>query len=107
MRAVENGRRVADKTAQTFERVTAGSKDIVVLIEEISVATNAQSHSMEEVSTGVAQISEVVQVNSATSEESAAASAELSGQSQVLKKLISGFHLEQRYNDDDLTMRSR
>ncbi len=37
------------------------------------------------VSTGIDQISDIVQTNSATAEESAAASEELYGQSQVLK----------------------
>ena len=40
------------------------------------------------------QISSVVQTNSATAEESAAASEELSGQANVLKGLISRFRLD-------------
>ena len=39
------------------------------------------------------QISSVVQMNSATSEESAAASEELSGQASVMKSLIEQFKL--------------
>ncbi|MDO7205043.1 hypothetical protein Q5M85_13765 [Paraclostridium bifermentans] len=39
-------------------------------------------------------MSEVVQTNSATSEESAAASEELSGQAQMLKSLIDKFVLK-------------
>ncbi|MBQ6985599.1 MAG: methyl-accepting chemotaxis protein, partial [Oscillibacter sp.] len=39
------------------------------------------------------QISSVVQTNSATAEQSAAASEELSGQSNMLKKLVSQFTL--------------
>ncbi|MCG4734899.1 methyl-accepting chemotaxis protein, partial [Casaltella massiliensis] len=46
------------------------------------------------VTLGVDQISEVVQTNSATSEESAAASEELSGQAQMLKSLIERFKLK-------------
>ena len=40
---------------------------------------------------GVDQISSVVQNNSATAEESAAASEELSGQAQLLKDLVAKF----------------
>ena len=40
------------------------------------------------------QISSVVQTNSATAEESAAASEELSGQANVLKELVSRFRLD-------------
>ena len=42
---------------------------------------------------GIDQISSVVQTNSATAEESAAASEELSGQAQVLKNLVGQFKL--------------
>ncbi|MBR3560448.1 MAG: methyl-accepting chemotaxis protein, partial [Oscillospiraceae bacterium] len=46
-------------------------------------------------STGIDQISSVVQTNSATAEESAAASEELSGQANLLKELIGRFTLRQ------------
>ena len=46
-----------------------------------------------QVTQGIDQVSSVVQTNSATAEESAAASEELSGQAQLLKKLISQFRL--------------
>jgi methyl-accepting chemotaxis protein len=42
----------------------------------------------------VDQISSVVQTNSATAEESAAASEELSGQAQILKSLVGRFRLK-------------
>ena len=45
--------------------------------------------------TGIDQISAVIQTNSATAEESAATSEELSGQSQVLKELVGKFQLMQ------------
>ena len=43
---------------------------------------------------GVEQISLVVQTNSATAEESAAASEELSSQAHMLKQLIGKFNLK-------------
>ncbi|WP_303868540.1 hypothetical protein [Acetobacterium wieringae] len=43
---------------------------------------------------GVDQVSQVVQGNTATAEQSAAASEELSGQSQLLKEMISRFKLK-------------
>ena len=47
---------------------------------------------------GVEQISNVVQTNSATAEESAAASEEFSGQAQALKSLVSKFKLKSQVN---------
>ncbi|MCI8453108.1 MAG: hypothetical protein HFE84_00615, partial [Lachnospiraceae bacterium] len=43
---------------------------------------------------GIDQISSVVQTNSATAQESAAASEELSSQSQLMKKLVGRFKLK-------------
>ncbi|MEG1103611.1 MAG: methyl-accepting chemotaxis protein, partial [Oscillospiraceae bacterium] len=43
---------------------------------------------------GIDQISAVVQTNSATAEESAAASEELSGQAVMLKQLVGKFKLK-------------
>ncbi|HBC98325.1 MAG TPA: hypothetical protein DC053_01400 [Lachnoclostridium sp.] len=42
---------------------------------------------------GINQISKVVQANSVTAEESAAASEKLSGEAQLLKKLVRQFKL--------------
>ncbi|MFQ9703426.1 MAG: hypothetical protein ACLR0U_17035 [Enterocloster clostridioformis] len=48
---------------------------------------------LRQVTLGIDQISSVVQTNSATAEESAAASEELSGQAQILKNLVGQFRL--------------
>ena len=49
---------------------------------------------MKQLTVGMNQISAVVQTNSATAEESAAASEELSGQAGVLDDLVSKFRLQ-------------
>ena len=64
------------------------------VVEKISVAAEQQAESISEVTQGVDQISSVVQTNSATAEESAAASEELSGQAQILKRLVGRFTLQ-------------
>ena len=46
---------------------------------------------VKQVNIGVEQISNVVQTNSATAQQSAAASEELSAQSQTLQKLVNNF----------------
>ena len=43
---------------------------------------------------GLDQVSQVVQSNSATAEESAAASQELSGQAEILKEMVGAFKLK-------------
>ena len=55
-------------------------------------------------SQGIDQISSVVQTNSATAEESAAASEELSGQASMLKNLVSKFELQNGGEGDMMNM---
>ena len=72
--AVQNGMKIADATAQTLVEAVNGSKEVMGLIEQISAASKEQALSIEQITQGVEQISGVVQTNSATAEESAAAS---------------------------------
>ena len=64
-----------------------------MIIEKISSASDDQARSVEQVHQSITQISDVVQLNSATAEESAAASEELSAQALLLKELIGSFRL--------------
>ncbi|WP_313527492.1 methyl-accepting chemotaxis protein [Anaerotignum sp.] len=91
--AVEKGATLADETAEKLKSVVTNTEEIVNTIKEIEVASEYQSTNLGQIAAGVDQISAVVQINSATAEESAAASQELSGQANLLKELISQFHL--------------
>ena len=93
LRAVLNGTRIADDTAKNLSDVVSGVKDVVATIGQISNDSTEQADAIGQVTQGIDQVSSVVQTNSATAEESAAASEELSGQAQLLKKLISQFRL--------------
>ena len=50
---------------------------------------------MSQVTLGIDQISNVIQTNNATAEESATSSAELNDQARNLREQISRFHLRQ------------
>lgn len=93
LRAVENGTRIADETAKSLVEAVEGAKDVAQTIDKISEASKEQASSIVQVSQGIDQISSVVQTNSATAEESAAASQELSGQAQMLKQFVGRFQL--------------
>lgn len=95
IREVENGTRIADNTAKSLEKVTAGVIEIVQIAEAVRDSSEHQASSMEEVTKGIEQISEVVQSNSATAEESSATSEELSAQADELKNLVGRFTLKQ------------
>ena len=63
------------------------------IVGRISEASKDQAAAVSQVTTGIDQISSVVQTNSATAEESAAASEELSSQSRLMKELVGRFKL--------------
>lgn len=91
VRAVENGSRVAADTAKTILTVAEEARGIVTTIDDIAQASMQQADAVVQVTQGMDQISSVVQTNSATAEQSAAASEELSSQASVLKELVGQF----------------
>lgn len=94
LRAVENGKRIADETANSLEIVMSGIQEATTMMDSIARASHDQAEAITQITVGIDQISSVVQTNSATAQESAAASEELSGQAQILKDLVRKFKLE-------------
>ncbi|CEN91221.1 methyl-accepting chemotaxis sensory transducer [[Clostridium] sordellii] len=92
--AVGKGTEIVDNTAQSLQKIINTTNKTISVVDEIAKASDEEANAINQVTLGVEQISEVVQTNSATSEESAAASEELSGQAQMLKSLIENFKLK-------------
>lgn len=97
--AVQRGREITDKTAESLKHVIADINDVAESITHIAQQATTQAHSVSEVNQGVDQISTVVQTASATSQQSAASSEELSSQAQLLKQLLTQFQWDGQ--DDD------
>lgn len=93
VKSVGNGVKIADATAKSLAGVVDGAQEIIALISKITQASAEQSISIEQINLGIDQIALVVQTNSATSEESAAASEELNGQADMMKQMVSKFKL--------------
>lgn len=94
--AVQNGTEIAGRTADAISETVESTKSAVAYVDEITTAADRQAEEISQVTTGMDQISSVVQTNSATAEESAAASEELSSQSQLLKSLVGRFNLRKQ-----------
>ena len=92
--SIESGNQIANETAQSMDRIVDSAKTVAELVYQISIASEKQAYSVSEVTQGIDQIASVVQTNSATSEESAAASEEMAGQAQMLKSLMTRFQLK-------------
>lgn len=80
-------------TMSEINMLVDGTDKMISKINQIAEASKKQAAATEMVSAGINQISDVVQTNSATAEESAAACEELYGQSQLLKNRVSRFKL--------------
>lgn len=91
VRAVERGMVIARETAQQLENAVEGSKVITDEVNGVATVLEDQAVSIEKIQKGVVQINDVVQSISATSEECAAASQEMSSQASTLEGLIREF----------------
>ncbi|MBQ9521855.1 MAG: MCP four helix bundle domain-containing protein [Oscillospiraceae bacterium] len=97
VKAVNEGSRLSVETDESLKEVVIRAQKVMDAVTRISQATDVQSKDVQQVSTGIDQISSVVQTNSATAEQSAAASEELSGQANVLKDLVGRFTLRSEH----------
>lgn len=89
----QNGKQIADDTATSFEKVYQGVHAVAEKTQRIAEVSKQQDEATKQILIGIDQISSVVQTNSATAEQSAAASQELSGQAVLLKQQIGKFTL--------------
>ena len=89
------GSRLADETAKALEDISNAVKQSEVLINNIAESSNYQATAVAQINQGIGQVSQVVQTNSATSEECAAASEELSNQAVRMRDLLSIYKLDE------------
>ncbi len=93
VKAIEEGNSLVDEVAHMMQGVSEAAALVSQLNNGISEGSAEAADSIAQINIGVDQISNVVQTNSATAEQSAAASEELSGQATMLKELIAQFRL--------------
>lgn len=92
--AVEEGTQLANSTAESLLAVVDNAKVVNDSMTEIAEASDNQALAAAQITEGINQIAGVVESNSATSQESAAASEELSSQADMLKELVGRFRYE-------------
>lgn len=93
MHKVEVGSGIADDTARALELVTAAVKESGELIRSIAESSNYQATEIAQIDQAVEQVAQVVQNNSATSEQCAAASVELSNQAKKMQEMLAIYQL--------------
>ncbi|MEA4894501.1 MAG: methyl-accepting chemotaxis protein [Oscillospiraceae bacterium] len=91
--AVEKGGKLVGKASEDFTQVAEKSSNVNAIVGRLADQFQQQAVAANQISLGIEQVASVVQMNSATSEESAAASEELSSNANVLRGLASKFRL--------------
>ena len=101
---VENGIKLANTTAKALDEIVSGVTKVTDLIGEIASASTEQAKGIEQVNSGLGQIGQVTHANTASAEESASASEELSSQAIQLKQILSNFKLNDTsvYDESDI-----
>ena len=94
----ELGSRIASETSASLDEIVTGINESTAIVNEIAVSSDEQYTSISQINQGVDQVAIVVQQNSATAEQSAAASSEMSNQSAMLEELIAQFQLRSSGN---------
>jgi methyl-accepting chemotaxis protein len=84
----EEGTKQATEANKSLQSILTSVKKVTDLIKEITDASKEQALGIEQINTAVSKIDQVVQQNSASAEESASASGELSGQAYSMKSLV-------------------
>ena len=92
VKAVEKGMVIAGQTAAQLEEVAENSKLITTEVTNIAETLETQTTEIKQINEGIEQINDVVQTNSATSEECAAASQEMSSEAESLREMIHKYY---------------
>jgi methyl-accepting chemotaxis protein len=91
IKLVENGSSLANKTSEALDGIKLGNIKAADIVGEIATASDEQAQGIAQINEGLIQIDKVTQTNTASAEESASASEELSGQANMLKNMVSKF----------------
>ena len=99
---VERGSGLTEEVSAALQLTTDLAGEAVSFMNQVAENIVSETDAIHQITEGTDQISSVVQTNSATAEESAAASEQLSGQSHLLKDLVAKFVLRQQNEGDPI-----
>ncbi len=91
---VRKGSELAMETAKELQTVSEMIEEITGLSAGIADASGVQASATAQIDQALTQVAQVVQTNSATSEQCASASEELSGQARGLEKRVAKYRLK-------------
>ena len=90
------GMKIAHDTSDSLNEIVDGINRSAEIIAEISMSSDEQASAIAHVNIGIDQVANVVKQNSATAEESAAASEEMNSQSLMLQQMAQLFKVDEK-----------
>ncbi len=93
IKKVSAGSKIAGDTAKALDELSSVVEKSEGLVSDIAMASNHQATAIAQIDIAIGQVTQVVQTNSATSEESAAASVEMAEQANRVKELVGAYNL--------------
>lgn len=93
IKKIRDGKDIADDTMKSIEAISIDVSETAEIIKGIATASNYQATAIDQIDQAVNQVSQVVSTNSATSEQCAAASMELSGQAKSIRDSLTIYKL--------------
>lgn len=93
MNKSENGSEIVKNTAEILKKINQGSSKTAELLEEIDVASKEQASSISSINSGLSQIEQVTQQNTAFAMESASEAQDLSQLALDLETMLDSFNL--------------
>lgn len=97
IRNIKHGMVIAKTTASALEEIVTGAAEINEKISLIVDASREQANVVTAIKAGVVQVTEVIDNNTSTAEESAAAAEQMSSQADMLSRMIAKF----KYSADE------
>jgi methyl-accepting chemotaxis protein len=95
IKKVKDGTVITEAAAAALTQIVDGVTRATSLVGNIATASAEQAVGINQITQGIAEVSRVVQDNTATAEESAATCHELSGQAELLKQMVDCFKLKE------------
>jgi len=89
------GLEIANETATSLKEIVDGINRSEAIVSQIAQLSHEQTQAISHINNSIESVADVVQQNSATAEQSAAASTEMSKQAELLELLISRFKLRE------------
>jgi len=102
IKTVTKGGNLAIKTREALENIQNAAIKAADIVGEIAISSDEQAQAISQINIGLTQIDKVTQTNTATAEEAASSSDELSSQARKLNGLISKFQLASSNLDEQI-----